>query len=101
MKEAIQKAIEGGYVITDNPEFVFEKWNMCESHIFLNPLFWQALGKAEGWEGYMQEDDTREYLCYANGNLFGWQAVWHRFIDHLAAGKYAESFFKDLLTSSN
>jgi hypothetical protein len=38
----------------------------------ISPSFWQALGKARGWPPY-------------------------RLIDHLANGKDAESFFKELV----
>jgi hypothetical protein len=41
-----------------------------------DPEFWKALAKARQWED-------------ANA----WRFHWHRFIDHLADGKDAESFF--------
>jgi hypothetical protein len=44
---------------------------------FNDPLFWQALGKARKW------DET-------------WLKNWHHFIDHLAFGGDAESFFSSL-----
>lgn len=55
------------------------------SEIFLQPSFWQALGKARGWG----EGD-------GSVKVWDWRGYWHRFIDHLAEGKDAESFFKDL-----
>lgn len=65
--------------------------------IFLDPLFWQALGRARGWAmggtGRMYHD---EYGVGGYPSMFVWQEKWHRFIDHLAEGKDAESFFAAL-----
>lgn len=90
MKEAITKAIEGGY---DEMKF-YPIWKTSElgvgfhklplTGIFLDPLFWQALGKSLGWT----DTDTVKI----------WKYNWHLFIDHLASGKDPESFFKTLLT---
>jgi hypothetical protein len=59
--------------------------------ILLDPLFWQALGRARGWDkepfiingAWLMADSE----CELN---------WFRFIDHLAQGKDAESFFAAL-----
>ncbi len=87
MKDAITKAIEGGYeprgleviqCTTLHDEYY--------DHYFLDPLFWQALGKAMGWEKRNSSDLFPE-----------WHLQWRNFIDHLASGKDVESFFKELL----
>jgi hypothetical protein len=56
--------------------------------IFFDPSFWQALGKARGWG------------IEPSGSIWQgveqWRIRWHDFIDHLADGKDAESFFNDL-----
>lgn len=90
MKEAIQKAIGGGY-----PEGKYT-FSVSGGHvktdtnaIFLDPLFWQALGKAMGWKEWERESEDMRHQ---------WRINWHRFIDHLAEGKDAESFFNELLT---
>lgn len=82
IKEAVEKgeydasradvagSTEGGNVI---------RWAVYE-RAFLDPSFWQALEKAE----------------VANGRKFHWLPKWHYFIDHLAQGKDAESFFATL-----
>lgn len=44
MKNAIQKAAEGGYKV--NSKYI--EMEEAKSYILLDPLFWQALGKAEG-----------------------------------------------------
>ena len=57
------------------------------ANIFLDPQFWQSLGKALGWATQFDED---------KGFNYQWKDYWHKFIDHLADGKDIESFFKDL-----
>ncbi len=60
----------------------------------LDPAFWQALGKARGWK-----NDPRDVLRERMGGGIvapPWISIWHRFIDHLAEGKDAESFFATL-----
>ena len=56
----------------------------------LDPTFWQALGKALGWR--------KEQAAVAMSRVTepAWQSSWHRFIDHLAEGNTAESFFERL-----
>lgn len=88
MEKVIQKAIEGGWVAKCcfKPE---KNWHWYKGDIFLDPLFWQALGKAMGWGKKMVSDkgvrmrDTSNYY-------------WHHFIDHLASGENADDFFKEL-----
>lgn len=97
MKDAITRAIEGGY----RNDIVDWHKNLCtcdgsvecsardfyrasvHSKVLLDPLFWQAL------------------LRNINGGVLPhkkiWTSVWKQFIDHLAEGKDAEEFFKDLL----
>ena len=57
MEEIIKKAIEGGYKWTDPHE------DGSYQEIVCDPFFWQALGKACGWEnccgncgGYLMKD---------------------------------------------
>lgn len=88
MEQAIKKAIEGGW----EPKQV---WDKCDSYL-LDPFFWQALGKAEGWAKKPVYSWTYEF---DNSKLTQrWRVEWFNFIDHLAEGKHMDSFFKDLLT---
>lgn len=112
MKKAILRAIEGGYTYNcgkglftkgDKMECVFSGVNsdwtvwtrkdnqssICVGHeeALLDPLFWQSLGKAEGWND-VNFEHTPE-----------WERHWHGFIDHLIAGKDTDSFFDNLLTN--
>jgi hypothetical protein len=118
IEQAIEDAVEkGGW---KQPG---DGWISCDlehtDHYFLNPLFWQALGKARGWKGITE----RTYYCaspnevtnlennnpYNERYYFGGYLPkvsvstmnaackhWHDFIDHLAEGKDAESFFATL-----
>lgn len=106
MEKAIKKAIEGGYErysISFKIEWFSE--NIEEKYrILLDPFFWQALGKAMGWS-----KNCRSYskaLGRGNGQpifqgrvyeIGSWRYHWHNFIDHLAEGKDAESFFAELI----
>ena len=107
MKEIIQKAMEGGYVC--NESMALEYFG----EIFLDPLFWQALGNSLGWKEEIEifMDDYHNDHPFMGGTLdypydegagmtFNseeWKYKWHSFIDHLAEGKEAEEFFKQLL----
>lgn len=95
IKEAVEK---GGYVYHgDKPIFDDQRdqWFVSDgdggydipalSEFFLDPLFWQALGKARKWD-----------KIETNPKNVSWLEWWHRFIDHLAGGKDAESFFETL-----
>jgi len=74
--------------------------------MLLMSSFWQSLGKALGWrvETYQEEvmipytHEIRMITKTKKGHRLvpPWQIHWHHFIDHLAAGKTAETFFIDL-----
>lgn len=128
IQEGIEKAIEGGYepfltVCAEDVslsivvgELVGEAkmgmpYRRNLSSIFLDPLFWQSLGKAMGWEvvaenGYNEEKLIRSYRGYSKGygekmwksalKKEAWNYQWHRFIDKLADGGTAEQFFEEL-----
>ena len=99
MEEAIKRAIEGGY---DSRVFINEDGGHIvykfQSEILLDPLFWQALGKAElkNWGEITFIDRNR-----GNENsMTTWLYHWHRFLDALAEGKTPDDFFKDLLSGT-
>lgn len=97
--------------------------DMVLPEVLLDHRFWQSLGKAMGWgitrcghdagmTGMMSdintargderywgvcnkcESTTRRTSDYSYED--DWKKMWHRFIDHLAEGKDAESFFESL-----
>lgn len=110
MENAIKLAIEGGWDDTnfaygvgkdgksDDPKVGV--WHYGKD-IFLDPIFWQCLGKSLGWSDlpFWRYGET---CIRCRENLGGiryvqWQYNWHRFIDHLASGGDVDSFFADLL----
>lgn len=105
MKNAIEKAIEGGYEGLTQKDLDTKnyQWDF-PANVFLDPLFWQALGKALGWE------EDYEYTSYGysikpgdSATLEirgpGWIHNMHRFLDALIAGQTPDSFFDALLNT--
>ena len=99
IKETIEKSIEGGWKkdLTRN----------VLSDYFLDPDFWQSLGKTMGWTNFSCSDcysnkgfSRSECLCCLGERerveMQTWEVQWHRFIDHLAEGKSIEDYFKTL-----
>lgn len=93
MKEALQKAIEGGLKDTEYTV----KSTMINAFL-CKPEFWESLGGGLGWSKYATCIRCDRQDCdHVDGYRLKWLANWHRFIDHLAEGKDAESFFVELL----
>ena len=63
-----------------------------KSDVFLEPAFWQALGRARKWT--TDEDGKYWKGTIADWKANYWKTHWHDFIDYLAAGKNAENFFE-------
>lgn len=92
IEESIYKAIEGGY----DGEYLFQReeqwgdlWDIQTRSFLFDPLFWEALGKAEGWDKIDALDaDIKTEPC--------WKMYWHRLIDVLSAGKTIDQFFDEL-----
>ncbi len=129
MEQAIKKAIEGGwkpftddkvkkrFELEEHYAIFYDSVNVRRyafSDMFINPKFWQALGKNMNWRSCYKHRMTNENIlrCSICGrkphvdplcsNIYDeWKDKWHSFIDHLASGKDAESFFKSLLTPNN
>ena len=87
ISEAIQKAVEDGYNV--GPIEVDMVCDNKHAHYFQNPQFWQALGKAMGWNKLAPYE-------LVNKNIPEWHYHWHKFIDHLAEGGDPTSFFNQL-----
>ena len=101
MKEIIQKAVEGGYPNdwgfgTDRVNAYSEyDWNMAFKEAIIQVEFWQALAISLGWE--TSTEFSLEGGVSKTRQVGEWLDNWHLLIDHLADGKDAESFFKNLL----
>lgn len=69
MENIIRKAIEGGY-IRKNGSFSlpmklndeFDIWEYDHNAIVLDPLFWQTLGKACGWQKNQCSANYRTFM---------------------------------------
>ena len=69
-QEAINKSIDAGYNPMEDSGNIYK--------IFLDPQFWQCLGKAMGWD-----------RATSLGN-------WHNLIEDIWYGKTIEKYFEDL-----
>ena len=119
IEQALTIATKGGYHIrgSDGIDTSYEgasneysAWTRNDNHstfmvtveeTFLDPIFWQALGHALGWDHklmtvHAMENGRPTMVTKAQQH---WLAHWHRFIDHLAAGKTPEAFFATLTSS--
>jgi hypothetical protein len=116
VQEACDKAVAEGYHVHclagvetyySGANHEFSVWTRTDNHsslvvpmegTFLDPLFWQALGRALGWDQAMRTvhavENGRPTVVTRTGHY--WLSHWHRFIDDLAEGKTAESFFARL-----
>jgi hypothetical protein len=68
-----------------------------DDFVFLDPHFWQCLGKAVGWENDMRVMKMCACSVGSHPRPIGeWEMKWHSFIDTLAEGKSAEDYFATL-----
>ena len=119
IEQTIQKAIEGGWDVgyDEKNGHIYTRDNfdskgnvtggsiLSEREIFLDRLFWQALGKSLKWERVLDWYPVTDVHCVrcgeeVMGTQIAWKYYWHRFIDHLIEGKSPESFFETLNTDT-
>jgi hypothetical protein len=118
IQHAITKAVEGGY---DTSRALYHDWQDPKrgqhsmEKMYLDPFFWQALGKSMGWclndvcyanlghipLGYLSEEEIDWGGCdiCTKGSVYkseSWRYHWHRLIDSLSEGKSIEQFFEQL-----
>lgn len=105
-KQAVEKALEGGWMTFKGPVEVEIYGNgrvnfnsggvitgINESGVVLDPKFWQALGKALGWD-----DGEIERVGYADGRYpWMWQFIAHQFYDLILTGGDTNKFWEELL----
>lgn len=95
LKQAIVDAVEkGGYQGMGWKSGV--KWIIEHQipHVLLDPFFWQAIGRARGWDEGGITAEKNWQITYSQNWM--WAHQWHRLISHLVAGKGVESFFATL-----
>ena len=109
INEAIKKAVEGGwqapygyatFEATENYVYFYPKHggriDYPMGFVLLDPLFWSALGKSLNlsiceWECVKRKGNQKH--CPVK-HQEQWLNYWHNFINHLALGKDAESWFE-------
>ncbi len=62
---------------------------------FLDPLFWQSLGKGLGWEETV-EVEIPDFPLMPPLKATHWKVQWHHFVDAIAEGRSPEAFFREL-----
>jgi hypothetical protein len=62
---------------------------------FLDPLFWQSLGKGLGWDETV-EVERPDFPLTPALKATQWKVHWHHFIDAIAEGRKPEEFFREL-----
>ena len=97
-KEAIEKAIEGGWKPNAHNEGidwrgVIQPWQATAC----DPSFWQSLGKALGWTERIDGGLKYENGFYKKLPVEQWYA--HKFYDLILTGGDTEVFWKELLSS--
>lgn len=106
IEKAIREAMEkGGYRHMhdglDATEWVFDKYEGCATEeILLDHHFWQALGRARGWDRRDKNHDPVWQVTYnveEHTVLDLWLNMMLDFTYHLASGRTAEDFFAELL----
>lgn len=95
-RQAIERAVEGGF--EGNESFLLNLPEYAKCQIWLDPSFWQCLGKALNPEGLRIKNGFGETVSLESQSAW-YKTTWHRFIDHLIEGKDAESFFRELLSA--
>ncbi len=101
----LQLEVEGQYIGTWSNDEGGPGYDKIRIEVvLLDPLAWQALGKALGWSGRIR---ARYYTQLATEYVknpldvpqWGFQML--KFTHHLIEGKSIESYFQELLTPSN
>lgn len=107
IKELVDKALSQGWepqTLVDGYAYPYDGGacyrKMQTYHELLDPLFWQAVGKSEGWEAMTSDTCRHCGRHYPIGNqpeaVLQWKVMWHRMIDALADGKTIEEFISTL-----
>lgn len=114
-KLAIEKAIEGGWmpylaVKLDNvggkAAYFFYKYNEEQSipsngiwltEIALDPTFWQALGKALGWNEFEAKESWKNYATGEVLKVGRDHREAHAFYDLILTGGDTEAYWNELL----
>lgn len=101
-KQAIEKAIEGGW---KNSEYEWATSHVQDAVVVelaarliaLDRTFWQALGKALGWNE--ANGKVGAYHSFVDGKIVDeyWMLTAHRFYDLILTGGDTETYWDELL----
>ena len=100
LEQAIRDAIgKGGWKHPYNDAESKEEIYQLAAHYWqdtcMDADFWRALGRARGWRHYTA--NAKLTPAHKTCTRFcNWKGEWHRFVDWLAEGKSANSFFESL-----
>jgi hypothetical protein len=116
IQEAVDTAVEGGYhllgsdggaTVYTGANSEYSAWTRTDNHSsfmvpvqesFLDPAFWQALGRALGWEEACElaiicvHGHAECHRCHG----YYWMYQWHCFIQYIANGHPPDAFFASL-----
>jgi hypothetical protein len=116
IQEALYTAIAGGYHVEGSDGVAtyfsganseYSAWTRVDNHssfmipmheTFLDPAFWQALGRALGWDVPCDLAITCRHRGEEYWHCHGayWMYQWHCFIQHIAQGAPPDAFFASL-----
>ncbi|MCK9369528.1 hypothetical protein M0R04_06445 [Candidatus Dojkabacteria bacterium] len=101
MNEAIKLAIEKGGYDKERMKYPIAEYNMYLDELIapLDPLFWQALGKALGWAECEPwwNDDKQMMICPTLHITPCWSVYALRFFELTLTQGDTEAFWKELL----
>jgi hypothetical protein len=93
-REAIEKAIEGGWATYKGEPIEFYFYDECRpkwQEIAFDPSFWQALGQTLNWYGLYSD-------VFGKDAIAAWQRKAHEFYALVLTSRNTEKFWEDLLT---
>lgn len=73
-----QSKLNGFYLTEDGRKTSEEKYSYVVQSCFLDPNFWQAIGKVKGWKDYGYMDDLQRHRF-----IIGWKDNMHTFLDKI------------------
>ena len=98
MDKALDKAIEGNYTLEQRKNSLGILKSVYE--MLWDPEFWQALGRAEGWD--IEDNNKLETIKKSGGlsmpiSMYKWNRQWHTLVEYMSTGKSIDDFFNKLL----
>ena len=93
---------EWGEIRFDRGDGYYNGYGLTFEAIVSNKKFWQTLGKAFNWKPQTlhrlpMPSVVSSHILSKESVVEGYIYEWHRFIDHLIAGKDPEDFFKTII----